>query len=405
MKKLFLGTLGLLALASCSDDELTSVNRNGDEIMFNVVTNSVSRAADVYCNDNPPEQFYVSARHNNKTFIDSDNIKYNTTNSKWEDKDGTRYWPAAGDVTFFAYHNADADSFEWNLNSTNNTVAPSVTFTVAETVTNQKDFIYARETQAKPASGGQVTLNFRHALSQIVFMAKNTNPNLYVEIYGVSVCNVKGGKGEFSYPNDDTADNMVDADHDGDFTPNPSVSYYTGTWNLNTATAKVNYVVSWDTAKALEGSASATAVSLTNTVSSTTEFDTKAMLLLPQTTTAWVPTTGGSKPAEQDNTYFLVKCKIYNVAGNSVSIVDGTVDEVCLWGDGEAQGKEVAIPVALSWEQGKKYIYTFVFGNGNGGYDPEQPNTPILVPITFNVTVDDFITGSNDKIDKPMQTN
>ncbi len=403
MKKLFLGTLGLLALASCSDDELTSVNRNGDEIMFNVVTNSVSRAEKVYCNNNLLTQFYVSARHNNKTFIYSDNIEYDTTNSKWEDKNGTRYWPATGEVTFFAYHNADENSFAWNLNSTDNTVAPSVTFTVNETVADQKDFIYARKKQAKPVSGGQVTLNFRHALSQIVFMAKNTNPNLYVEIYGVSVCNVKGGKGKFSYPDNDTDNKMVDIDHDGDFTPNPSVSYNTGTWNLNTATAKVNYAVSWDTAKALEGSASATAVSLTNTVSSTTEFDTKAMLLLPQTTTAWAPTTNGSKPAEQDNTYFLVKCKIYNVAGDSVNKnEDGSVDEVCLWGDGVDDGKEVAIPVSLDWDQGKKYIYTFVFGNGNGGYDPEQSNTPVLVPITFNVTIDDFITDSSDKEDVYM---
>ena len=67
----------------------------------------------------------------------------------------------------------------------------------------------------------------------------------------------------------------------------------------------------------------------------------------------------------------------------------------------------VAIPTSdIKWEQGKKYVYTFIFGEG-GGYippvdpeepdtDPEDPGKPVLVPITFQVTVDDFIDGFQD---------
>ena len=75
--------------------------------------------------------------------------------------------------------------------------------------------------------------------------------------------------------------------------------------------------------------------------------------------------------------------------------------DVCLWGKQDEEGawttKELAIPVAFDWQQGKKYVYTLVFGEGNGGYDPdpepdpdpEDPD-PVLVPITFEITVDDF---------------
>ena len=51
------------------------------------------------------------------------------------------------------------------------------------------------------------------------------------------------------------------------------------------------------------------------------------------------------------------------------------------------------------WMQGKKYIYTLIFGEG-GGYkpdpdDPDDPDkpTPVLVPITFTATVDGFQDG------------
>ncbi|HCE48500.1 MAG TPA: hypothetical protein DEQ84_07635, partial [Prevotellaceae bacterium] len=47
------------------------------------------------------------------------------------------------------------------------------------------------------------------------------------------------------------------------------------------------------------------------------------------------------------------------------------------------------------WMQGKKYTYTLIFGEG-GGYtpDPEGPDPdPVLVPIKFEVTVDEFQDG------------
>lgn len=377
----------MLALASCSNDELTSVNRDGDEIAFSVVTNSATRAADVYCNNNKPSGFNVWATFNGQTYINGDNVQYQ--GGKWVNTSGTRYWPD-GEVSFFAHVNA-GDAFNWNGGQ------PKIeNFTVGTDMATQQDLLYAVKTASK-GTDGKAELNFRHALSQIVFQAKNTNPNLYVEISGVSVCKVKN-QGTFTYPTDDTSDKV------GEHNDGASIDYSTQKWGSWSTNGTQQYDVTFNAVQ-LNGSKTATSVSLTNTNETAKAYD-KVMLLLPQSSTKWDVGTNATtgKPEDQTGTYFLVKCQIYNVAGTTVN----KNTDVCLWGNGGAE--DVAIPVALNWEQGKKYIYTFVFGDGNGGYDPDpdpdDPDpkpTPVLVPITFEVTVDDFVPIGNQDIemDKP----
>lgn len=375
----------MLALASCSNDELTSVNRDGDEIAFSVVTNSATRAADVYCNNNKPSGFNVWATFNGQTYINGDNVQYQ--GGKWVNTSGTRYWPD-GEVSFFAHVNA-GDAFNWNGGQ------PKIeNFTVGTDVATQQDLLYAVKTASK-GTDGKAELNFRHALSQIVFQAKNTNPNLYVEISGVSVCKVKN-QGTFTYPTDDTSDKV------GEHNDGASIDYSTQKWGSWSTNGTQQYDVTFNAVQ-LNGSKTATSVSLTNTNETAKAYD-KVMLLLPQSSTKWDVGTNATtgKPEDQTGTYFLVKCQIYNVAGTTVN----KNTDVCLWGNGGAE--DVAIPVALNWEQGKKYIYTFVFGDGNGGYDPDPDDpdpdpTPVLVPITFEVTVDDFepATEEDVKMDKP----
>ena len=390
MKRFFFGAFGLLALASCSNDELTSVNRDGDEIAFSVVTNSATCAADVYCNNNKPSGFEVWATYDGATYINGDQITYNENNSKWENTSGTRYWPD-GEVSFFAHVNA-GDAFNWNEGQ------PKIEdFTVGTNVATQQDLLYAVKKTSK-GTDGKAELNFRHALSQIVFQAKNTNPNLYVEISGVSVCKVKN-QGTFTYPTDDTSDKV--GEHNG----SGSIDYDNQNWGTWSTSGTQKYDVTFNPV-ALNGNKTATAVSLTNTDETTKAYG-NVMLLLPQETTAWDVNSDEAKgkPADQNGTYFLVKCQIYNVAGTTVD----KDNDVCLWGKNGAE--DVAIPVALNWEQGKKYIYTFVFGDGNGGYDPDPDDpddpdpdpTPVLVPITFEVTVDGFVPMVNQDIemDKP----
>ena len=381
-----------MAMASCSQDETIGINHDGDEITFNVVTNNATRASDVYCNQNLPKEFYVSAISDGKTYIDKDHVT--GSNGSWTNTSGTRYWPETA-VDFYAHVNG-GDAYKWSVNEGKAT-AKFENFAVNGTVADQVDLLYAVKTGQKKADG-KVNLNFRHALSQIVFQAKNTNANLYVEIAGVSVANV-GGTNTFTFPSVNTEANIVDHDEnadgvyeDGEFGSGISYDGSWGTWgNLTSRTEK--YDVDFNKTPVKGNN---TLVALTTANETDKEYNSKAMLLLPQTTSAWDPE-ANPVPDAAGNTgsYLLVDCAIFNVAGTDYA--EG--DDVCLWGElkeGTWNTKELAIPVAFDWQQGKKYVYTLVFGEGNGGYnpDPEDPDPenpdPVLVPITFEITVDDF---------------
>lgn len=383
-----------MAMASCSQDETIGINHDGDEITFNVVTNSATRAADVYCNKNLPGGFYVSAISDGKTYIDGDHVT--GSNEKWTNESGTRYWPETP-VDFYAHVNAGT-SYKWSVDGAGKATAKFENFAVNGTVADQVDLLYAVKTGQKKADG-TVNLNFRHALSQIVFQAKNTNANLYVEIAGVSVANV-GGTNTFTFPSANTETNIEDHDgnadgvyEDGEF-GDITDGLNWGTWVALTQ-GEEQYDVDFINKIPVRGNN--TLVALTTANETDKEYNSNAMLLLPQTTTAWDPEANPLPGAEKNTgSYLLVDCAIFNVAGTDYA--EG--DDVCLWGElkeGTWNTKELAIPVAFDWQQGKKYVYTLVFGEGNGGYDPdpdpdpdpEDPD-PVLVPITFEITVDDF---------------
>lgn len=379
-----------MLLVSCSKEEVIDVNHDGDEITFDVVTNSATRAADVYCNNNMPKEFYVSAISDGMSYIDKDRIAYE--NGSWVNKSGVRYWPETA-VDFYAYYN-DNNTYSWSVEN-QKAVAKFVNFTVNDDVAVQQDLIYAVKTnQSKPeedAANTPVALNFRHALSQIVFQAKNTNANLYVEISGVDVVNV-GNTNTFTFPSVDTDNNIVD--HDGTTADYTDDADGWGTWaELTGGTA--SYAVAFD-AVAVKGDNNVVALTTTDDGEKDGEFNANTMLLLPQTTTAW--DAKSNNIVETTGSYFLVNCIIKNVKDGSGVAGD---DDVYLWGAANTP-KKLAIPVAFNWEQGKKYIYTLVFGEGNGGYepDPDDPTPdPVLVPITFTVTVDDFVTPGATEVE------
>ena len=52
------------------------------------------------------------------------------------------------------------------------------------------------------------------------------------------------------------------------------------------------------------------------------------------------------------------------------------------------------IPVSGTWKEGYKYTYTFIFGQGAGYKDDLV--TPVIVPISFNLTVDELIAEPQD---------
>lgn len=392
-----------LVLAACSKNEVFEVNQDGNEIQYSVVANNATKAADIYCNNNKPAEFTVFAESSDgKTYINGDKIT-TTDGNNWVNKSGTRFWPNDLSLDFYAIVNG---TITWNVSAEGNAPATIDDYEVPTTVADQQDLLYAVKTgQQKGATETKpVALNFRHALSQVVFQAKNTNENLYVEISGVKIVNV-ANKNTFTFPTSDTDNTtLVDDNHDGSFESGDYESAKWGTWAPlapeSGAAGSTVYPVTFEKVVVPGNNTDATIVNLTNNAGD--EFNANALLLLPQKAHAWDPV-GVADPGVAGNaengSYFLVNCAIYNIAGESF---DADTDTP-LWGTTTGH-KEVAVPVIINWEQGKKYVYTFVFGEG-GGFDPENPDPdpenpdPVLVPVTFEVSVDDFVSVANSDID------
>lgn len=382
MKKYYFLAAGLLLmLGSCSQDDIVEANLGADEIRFAAVTNGSTRAADIYNPTNMPASFQVSAMSQNKVYISDDKIE--KQGSSWVNTTGTRYWPEDA-VDFYAHVNAGETIFQLNNG------APTFNnFTVESAVGSQVDLLYAvKKGETKETT--PVQLNFRHALSQIVFKARNESENIFVQIQGVKVMNVKGS-GTYTFPTASTDPNLPTAD--------AANSNDRGSWELTSDNA--NYEVDFSLVNVKGSKTNPTTVNLS-------DAEGTALMLMPQTTDAWVPETYPKPGVENTNSYLLVDCVIYNVADGSATTLPG--DNVCLWGkeeNGSYTTKELAIPVKFAWEEGKKYTYTLVFGNGNGGYnpDPEDPDPedpdPVLVPISFEVTVDEFLDGGSYDVESP----
>lgn len=365
IKSIFAGSIAAMMLAACSQD-IANVNEK-DTINFSVSSVTTTRAADSYCNNLLPRSFKVWAQNtdDNSAYFSGDIITNMGGNPvRWENQTGNRYWPE-NTLNFFAEVNGDQE-FDYNDGNPrfNN-------FTVKDNVLEQVDLMYAQKlNQGKTAMA--INLNFRHALSQVAFKARCTNPNIHVEVMGVSVGHI-GNNASFSFPQGEGTDqNWEDPDHN-DIEHDVTLPGQ-GTWtDAQNGTLKQYDVTFSPVALGSE------ITNLTAPESNHQNGFANVLTLIPQVANAWNP---AQKGADFNGAYFLVKCKIYNVAGNEFN---AATDKVLYNGD-------AAIPVAIDWKQGKRYIYTFTFNNGNGGYtpDPNDPK-PVLTAIDYSVSVDDFV--------------
>lgn len=230
------------------------------------------------------------------------------------------------EVQFYSIYPASAKD-NATVNATNQTLAYTVAPTAAE------DLLYATNKESKPASStSKVKVNFRHALAAVSFAAQNTNSNISVQIQGIKIDNLKNA-GTFSWATATTATDNTNK----------------GSWSAAAGAETYDF-----------GTAS---YSVTSTVAPVA--GTKELYLLPQDLTAWKTAEGWNDNGNR----ILVNCVIKQ-------------GEQLLWNG------PVALSLAGKWEMGKKYVYTLKFGEG-AGYDPESKN-PVLVPVAFEVSVDNF---------------
>lgn len=366
--KFFFGAMAALTLAACSQDEVVDIHQDG--IAYSVAVPTQTRAANSYCNNDLPGSFKVWALTNaSELYINGDVIE--KTETGWIDKSGTHYWPENKTLDFYAQVNGDN---EFNLNNG----APSFNnFTVEDLVNKQVDLIYSVKKNQSKSSDGKVQLNFRHALSQVCFRAKNNTKTVQVTIKGVSVGHLTN-TGSFTFPTANTDENYVHHNDNAD-----TKTLNGGSWTLP-ANAQYNKQYDVTPLNGTETLAPGSGiVNLTCPGDDHKNTFAQVLTLLPQEVQAWDPTKKGTSKTDWNGAYFLVDLSLSNVTKGD----NGTNVTTSLY-----TGK-AAVPVAVDWEQGYRYIYTFVFDEGgNGGYtpDPENPQ-PVLTSIKYDVTVDDFI--------------
>ena len=376
-KHLVLGALAVLALAACTKSEVVELNK-GNEISLTAVTGkNLTKAADGYCNSAMPDDFAVWAATDGKKYFEAQTYERDGETSTYKCAT-TYYWPSTA-VDFFALKNYGASA---SLTATGTTSLSVADYTVTTTVAEQKDFLYAVNKEVnKPTGGAAADLNFRHALSQIEFQAKNSKSSIYVEVSGVTIKNVYS-VGDFSV-NAATTNNYD--------IHTPSAANRDGHCTWDGQETKADYAISFG-AVAIES----TATSLSVADDSGKEYNARTMYLIPQTVAnIW----NGSGQPTSEQAYFLINAIIYNVAGSEV---DKSKD-VVLWGTKTGStytSKPIAVPLPTTtiWEDGLRYVYTFNFTTtGTGGVDPGTGD-PVLTPITLSVTVDDFVDAGNTDV-------
>ena len=389
--KYFAVALSAVALVACNNEDVLEVNQ-GRGISFQVATEASTRAQ-ATTTSNIDEFMVWGFTQEDPAQTLMEELSVSKSGSDWT-YTGTIFWPAAA-VDFYSISpepvNGKVSEGSVSIASSEQKITG---FTVNKDQSQQVDLLYAvnkGETKKETA----VEINFRHALSQILFKAKNTNENLKVIIKSVKIANIKK-VGDFTYPKETTkgpvdVNGNIPTDAEEDEQPtNISNTDTQGSWTVSEQT--LEEFTAGVTELTLDGVQDAKDLTTTNE-----GVYTGALFMIPQKLTAWDPKTEGCEAS--DDVYFLLNCQI----------LSGTNKDVQVWPEETTStSADIAVPAsAIEWEQGKKYVYTFVFGEG-AGYEPgEDPNPdPTLVGIDFTVTVDEFINGfdPNDDEEVDMKT-
>ncbi len=372
MKKtpLFLMALSALALASCSEDEPVSVRQATNEAIS--FRSGMGTRATETTNANL-DKIYVTAVYGDSTYNSSrqrTGFDYSLYFDNEEfDKGADSYFTAAngkkyawlGDtqqINFFAYSPSQDELGADIITKDDNSGMTLESFAVPENIADQVDFITANASGNKKSNETSgVELTFDHRLSQIEIRAKSENQNYTVKVAGARI-----GRAQYM----------------GTF------DFNTNEWTLDDWHDTAIYDTTCDTT-----TLAATPVSLMGTAGNA--------MLMPQTLTPWSPEGDPDNVARE--AYLSVLVNITRT-DNGVQIYP-FAEEVQYTHAPLREFGWASIPLAGTWEQGKKYIYTLDFTNGAGHTDPDDPipGKPVIgEDIKFTVNVTDWVNANADKV-------
>ena len=362
-------------LVGCSEKEIANVETSPrNAIGFNVLSNAAeTRATPITPSNLTTTDFDVFAyTADGTTFMgvadedfQHDGVKIVYKGGKWDyaDPSELRYWPSEA-LDFYAIspgsYVGSGMHYLWNFNHDKQQIYYSSMNEYGEGTDKHADHdvMYGIAlNQTKSTNNGVVKFTFRHILSQVVFKAKTELATMNVTINDIKIHNAKMS-GTFTLPSDAA-----------------TVPTAAGNWALTGVGTKLgnyNPVVIRD--KQIEVNSNTTATD----ISSTTPIFT-----IPQTLTKWEVTDAATKTKESaDNanqSYLEIACKIQQ----SGSYLLGS----------DSDYQTIYVPFGASWEPGKRYIYTLIFG---GGYDDQGDE--VLKPIEFDAETTDWVDAPEEEL-------
>ena len=361
-------------LMSCSEEEIANVETSSrNAIGFNVLSNAAETRATPTTNTNLKNtDFDVFAftadgtafMGKNDTEFEHDGVKIVYKNGKWDydDANDLRYWPTEA-LDFYAFNPGTVSEdmmvfYSWEATKDVQKISYTCMDEYGAGTHANYDVMYAMaKGQTKDMNNGIVKFNFKHILSQVVFKAKTQYDNMQVDINMIKIHNVKMG-GFFTLP--------ATADGTGSWSDPADLPSEVSGLGKFTVVKDVNITVKSNT--------------IATDISTTTP-----MLNRPQELTAWkVSETATKSKLEADNAkqcYLEIACKIRQ----SGAYLLGSASEY----------KTIYVPFGDTWEQGKRHIYTLIFG---GGYTDQ--GEAVLNPIQFDAETTDW--GNADKADKDV---
>ena len=229
-KSLFLLTITMLALAACSENEITEQNPEvnkpiGFDTYASVQTRGIEADIELLKGDGIGVMAYQTTGDYSTTgakseFMNKESVDWNNTTSKWEYAP-VKFWPAGTNekVSFFAY-SPPYDITPTSADASNN---PKIAYTLRDYQYQMIDIVVSNpedatnNTMNMTSASGTVKFKFMHPLTRVDMVAKtgtdiSKNSATKVFITGVSLIhsNILNSKGTLDMKTLTWADNTTD---------------------------------------------------------------------------------------------------------------------------------------------------------------------------------------------------
>ena len=373
-----LASAAMSSLGSCSSDELLDGTNKlpGNAIAFNVTQQgALSRGTETNSGNFQnriqdfqvwayfdkaatgtgvtPGGLYVGDSHTIGTKVNGD------SNGAWSYDDVTKqqYWPATTAPLNFQAITPYAHS-SFTIENTPDVADPKLAHvtanvTVPTAVADQQDIMFAKaDGQTRETNSQTVGLNFQHGMSQVVFSGKLASDKIEATVHGIEIHNLHN-TGKVGYMG-------TNAELQAQTTGEAGTTFAAGLVD--------NPVVN--------SSSQATVLSAAD----------GALFMLPQTVAKWTTTAKNPVPTSEadanHNSYLKVTCTVKDKASGVVLVNNGSI----------------YIPLEVNWQQGKKYSYTLVFGQGEQGFKPDGSHDDNLLQIKYSVSAENWNAAGNEDL-------